>query len=172
VNINHLPLSDVLEGKRARYAAVPGDSKKLARSDILCGIEIELEDFRRPPGGLAMIDGWWDEHVEGSLQNGKEFVLDPPRNGKELDTGIDKFFDAGFRYTGGERTSVHIHTNMLDGTTVGAGYVPTVYWRDGASLKYTRPEGADWAPIHSIGIDDVMTYDKALSLVVSMGERR
>ena len=62
--------------------------------------------------------------------------------------------------------------DLAVGTSVGAGYVPTVYWRDGAALKYTRLEGTDWAPVRSIGIDDIMTYDKALSLVVSMGERR
>jgi len=62
--------------------------------------------------------------------------------------------------------------DLTVGTSVGAGYVPTVHWRDGAALKYTRLEGTEWAPVRAIGIDDVMTYDKALSLVVSMGERR
>ena len=30
------------------------------------------------------------------------------------------------------------------------------------ALKYTRLEGADWAPVRSIALDDVMTYEKAL----------
>lgn len=116
MNINEMTLSDALQGKRARYIAIPGESKKLARSDILCGIEIELEDFW---GDTDKVYGVWDEHQEGSLVNGREFVLHPPRNGPELDKGIDMFFDAQFRYTGGERTSVHVHVNMLDDTTVG-----------------------------------------------------
>lgn len=118
MNINQLVLAEALQGKKARYVPSPVKSDKLARSDILCGIEIELEDFRHN-GNLGALEGWWDEHAEGSLVNGREFVLFPPRNGKELDIGINKFFDVGFRYTGGERTSVHVHTNMLDGTTVG-----------------------------------------------------
>lgn len=117
-NINKTVLAEVL-GKRQQYVAQPGLSVKLAKSDVLCGIEIELEEFRHAGGGLAKLDGWWDEHVEGSLVQGREFVLFPPRNGAQLDKGIDLFFDQGFRYTGGERTSVHIHVDMLDGTTVG-----------------------------------------------------
>ncbi|MFY9551143.1 MAG: hypothetical protein WAU32_08340, partial [Thermoanaerobaculia bacterium] len=38
------------------------------------------------------------------------------------------------------------------GTTVGVGYRPTLYWRDGDNLKYVRLEGADWSPIRSIAI--------------------
>ena len=68
--------------------------------------------------------------------------------------------------------AMNASADLAVSTSVGAGYIPTVYWRDGAALKYTRPEGTDWAPVRAIGIDDVMTYDKALSLVVSMGERR
>lgn len=120
MNINQLLLTEVLQARRAAYVAAPTkESKNLARSDILCGIEIELEDFRDRNAALDRLRNWWDEHQEGSLLNGREFVLHPPRNGEELDQGIDKFFDAGFKYTGGERTSVHVHTNMLDGTTVG-----------------------------------------------------
>ena len=56
-------------------------------------------------------------------------------------------------------------------TTIGSGYRPTLSWSDGASLKFTRLEGADWAPVRTIAIDDRMTYEKALSLVTGMGER-
>jgi hypothetical protein len=57
-------------------------------------------------------------------------------------------------------------------TSIGAGYRPTMYWRDGDSLKYSRLDGADWAPVRSIPIDDVMTWDKATALVVGMGQRQ
>ncbi len=56
-------------------------------------------------------------------------------------------------------------------TTIGAGYRPTLSWSDGTSLRFTRLDGADWAPVRSIAIDDQMTYDKALALVTGMGER-
>ena len=32
-------------------------------------------------------------------------------------------------------------------TTIGAGYRPTLSWRDGDALKFTRLDGADWAPV-------------------------
>ncbi len=56
-------------------------------------------------------------------------------------------------------------------TTVGSGYRPTMHWREGNALQFTRLEGSDWAPVRSIALDDAMTYDKALSLVVGMGQR-
>ena len=56
-------------------------------------------------------------------------------------------------------------------TTVGSGYRPTMAWRDGNALRYTRLEGSDWAPVRSIALDDVMTYEKALALVTGMGQR-
>jgi hypothetical protein len=56
-------------------------------------------------------------------------------------------------------------------TTIGAGYRPTLSWRDGDSLKFTRLDGADWSPVRSIPIDDTMTYENAQSLVIGMGER-
>ena len=56
-------------------------------------------------------------------------------------------------------------------TTIGAGYRPTLSWRDGESLKFTRLEGEDWAPLRSIALDDTMSYEKAESLVVGMGQR-
>jgi hypothetical protein len=56
-------------------------------------------------------------------------------------------------------------------TSIGVGYRPTLYWRDGDSLKYTRLGDTDWTPVRSIAIDDSMPYERALSLVVGMAER-
>lgn len=58
------------------------------------------------------------------------------------------------------------------GTLIGSGYLPTLYWRDGDILKYSRLEGADWAAVRSIAIDSSMTFERALELVTGMGERR
>ncbi len=57
------------------------------------------------------------------------------------------------------------------GTSIGAGFRPTLYWRDGDSLKFSRLEGAEWAPVRSIAIDETMTYEKAKDLVEGMGQR-
>ena len=62
---------------------------------------------------------------------------------------------------------------LADGvrTTIGTGYRPTLSWREGDALKFSRLDGADWTPVRSIAIDDSMSYDRALALVTSMGER-
>jgi hypothetical protein len=57
------------------------------------------------------------------------------------------------------------------GTSIGAGYRPTLYWLEESSLKYTRLGATDWEPVRSIAIDETMTYEKALDLVVGMGSR-
>ncbi len=57
-------------------------------------------------------------------------------------------------------------------TTIGTGYRPTLSWREGDTLKFSRLDGSDWAPVRSIAIDDAMTYERALALVSSMGERK
>lgn len=63
--------------------------------------------------------------------------------------------------------------DLADGvrTTIGTGYRPTLSWREGDALKFSRLDGADWTPVRSIAIDDTMSYDRALALVTSMGER-
>jgi hypothetical protein len=54
------------------------------------------------------------------------------------------------------------------GTTVGAGYRPTFYWRDGDRLLYTRYDGREWASVKAIPLTETMSYERALSLVVGM----
>lgn len=113
--MNNTPLVQAF-GKYLKYKPRPNiKSKYLAVSDTLCGVEIELENFR---GDANVLYGVWDEHQEGSLVNGREFVMHPPRNGADVDAALDLFFDQKFRYTGGERTSVHIHVDVMDGTTI------------------------------------------------------
>jgi hypothetical protein len=57
------------------------------------------------------------------------------------------------------------------GTTIGAGYRPTLYWREGDSLRYIRLDNTDWSDIRSIAINDTTTYEKALALVSQMAGR-
>jgi len=53
-------------------------------------------------------------------------------------------------------------------TTLGAGYRPTHHWRDGDRLFYTRFDGREWASARAIQLDETMSYDRALALVVGM----
>ncbi|HMA18370.1 MAG TPA: hypothetical protein VKS03_08020 [Thermoanaerobaculia bacterium] len=54
------------------------------------------------------------------------------------------------------------------GTTLGAGYRPTFYWREGDKLLYTRFDGREWASVRGIALNETMSYERALALVVSM----
>jgi hypothetical protein len=58
------------------------------------------------------------------------------------------------------------------GTSIGSGYRPTLYWLDGTSLKFSRFGDTDWEPVRSIAVDESMTYEKALGLVMGMGSRK
>jgi hypothetical protein len=68
---------------------------------------------------------------------------------------------------------MEMRTDPVDGvgTSIGERYVPTLYWRDVDTLKFTRLDGADWSPLRSIAIDDKMTYEMARDLVIAMGQR-
>ncbi|HVE66919.1 MAG TPA: hypothetical protein VNC59_10095 [Thermoanaerobaculia bacterium] len=54
------------------------------------------------------------------------------------------------------------------GTTIGSSYRPTFHWRDGNRLLYTRYDGREWASPKAIPLDETMSYERALALVVSM----
>ncbi len=68
------------------------------------------------------------------------------------------------------RSPAHARADAV-GASIGSGYKPTLYWLDGTALKFSRLAGAEWEPVRSIAIDETMTYDKALALVVGMGTR-
>lgn len=102
--------------RAGRYKAAAAANAALA-ANYLIGVEIELEEFAGD-ADRARANGWVI-HEDGSLVNGMEFVLHPPRNGNDLVAGIDHFFNCKFKYTGGDRTSVHLHVDMTDGVTVG-----------------------------------------------------
>jgi hypothetical protein len=54
------------------------------------------------------------------------------------------------------------------GTTLGSSYRPTFHWRDGDRLLYTRYDGREWASVKSVALDEAMSYERALALVVGM----
>ena len=108
-------------GRARRYHPAPSNAvDRLSNSRTLFGVEIELENFRDNGGRIDYCNEYgWQEHQEGSLVNGREFVMHPPRNGEQALAAIDWFFDSGFRYTMSERTSIHIHVDMSDDVTIG-----------------------------------------------------
>lgn len=54
------------------------------------------------------------------------------------------------------------------GTAIGSAYRPTFYWRDGDRVLYTRYDGSEWASVRSIQLNESMSYERALALVVGM----
>jgi hypothetical protein len=54
------------------------------------------------------------------------------------------------------------------GTALGSGYRPTYYWRDADRLLYTRFDGSAWNSVKVIQLNDTMSYERALSLVIGM----
>lgn len=69
------------------------------------------------------------------------------------------------------RLPPHAKPKDAVGTSIGAGYRPTMYWLDEGSLKYTRLGASEWEPVRSVPVNESMTYEKALALVVGMGSR-
>lgn len=58
----------------------------------------------------------WTIHNDQSLRNGYEFVTTPAVFGQEIQNRIDSFYAKKFNYSGGPRTSTHIHVDMQDST--------------------------------------------------------
>lgn len=58
----------------------------------------------------------WTLHNDQSLRNGIEFVTTPAVFGQAIQDRIDSFYAKNFNYSGGPRTSTHIHVDMQDCT--------------------------------------------------------
>jgi len=56
----------------------------------------------------------WVLHNDQSLRNGYEFVTTPAVYGQDIQNRIDSFYAKKFNYSGGPRTSTHIHVDMQD----------------------------------------------------------
>jgi hypothetical protein len=54
------------------------------------------------------------------------------------------------------------------GTALGIAYRPTFYWRDADRLLYTRFDGREWNSVKAIQLNENMSYERALSLVIGM----
>lgn len=88
-------------------------------TDDHVGVEIELERAH----GIALRTKTWTKHNDGSLRNqGMEFVFANPLNGSGIITALDDIEvgcklshkDHGIEVSISDRTSVHVHVNVLD----------------------------------------------------------
>lgn len=112
--------------KTLRKAVVPGDY----------GIEVEMEFGQPlPPAVLEMaaLDTRWVRHADGSLKvNGIEFVTDgPAKIGQAINGALDFLYDKIIipnHPIESNRTSVHVHKNMLRKTPLEAWTTLFVYW--------------------------------------------
>jgi hypothetical protein len=96
----------------------------------LVGLEVELDAvsaaFHQP-----QIPQGWEEKGDLSLQNGREYILEPPQPIVEAKTAIEAFSDAVTKAkmhvckTGG----LHIHVQVHDITTDDATRLCQIYWR-------------------------------------------
>ena len=90
---------------------------QLPLPSTVCGVELEVDD----PGGResvvhpSCLSPTWRETYDGSLNNGKEYVLNAPLAGKQLTNAIYQLFDYGTRTTRTFTGSTHIHVNVIDG---------------------------------------------------------
>lgn len=117
-DFNQLQLSEVI-GKKPKFKPDPLEKQGTAiASTDLVGVEIELEQWAATEAAEDKIRRKWQLHDEGSLVNGREFVLYPPLGGASLKSALDLFFDAECAYNPSERASVHVHVDMLNNVTV------------------------------------------------------
>lgn len=109
-----LPLLDSL-GVRSKKQG----PEKHDRFPYLLGVELELENVN----GAIVQDGpprGWQVHIDDSLRNnGLEYVFSAPYMGEHAIQAVDNFFAIDGNYTGGARTSTHVHVNAAV-LTVGA----------------------------------------------------
>lgn len=148
IPFEQLTIRDVL-AKAPRYRAdmeAAMVESGIAGSELLTGVEIELEDWEAGPQSEEALSLYWTEHEEGSLRNGREFVLHPPRNGSKLAAAIDLFFDSGATWNPSERASVHVHLDMLNGVTV-AGFraMFTLFYALEGAIYRVADENRKWA---------------------------
>ena len=120
MQLNYMSIKDALGKRQMNTPEQPAPSPLLVNGgDAFVGIEIALEDWKCNVGGWdERIAAYWVEHEEGSLRNGREFVLSPPRKASSIIDALDNFFGLGARWNPSERASVHVHVDMTNGYTV------------------------------------------------------
>ena len=142
-------ISEVVQHIGNEHAAKQYETpcKVIAVPNVLVGVEIELEQWRATMQVEdAISNAAWIIHDEGSLRNGREYVLYPPQNGAGLERSINTFFDSKHAYDPSERASVHVHVDASKDFTVGnfRAMLALTYIIEGAIYR-VADENRKWA---------------------------
>ena len=106
-----------LIGKKVRVRpSLVAHGLSLVLKEQLMGIEVEAE--RGAASGVRMpraenIHPWWQEKIDGSLANGREYVLSQPYAGDNLCSAIHNLFDNAV-FARAATSSTHIHMDMTE----------------------------------------------------------
>ena len=172
MKMNEMLLREVC-GLHQQYFAKPSPvCTRLVDANTLLGIEIELENFNDPDFALGkVLYTGWVEHAEGSLVNGREFVLYPPGNGQYVENAVNEFFGNHFEFTASERTSIHVHVDMTDDITVGQfrSVLALTYLIEPAIYR-TADENRKWGSYSCPLID--MRTDRFLSMFAAVNQNK
>ena len=89
--------------------------------DTLTGVEVEVDrDGTRTTVMPVTYSPEWQEKHDGSLQNGREYVLAGPLSGQPLVAAVYKLYSNGTRVNRTYTGSTHIHLNVMDGFSAEA----------------------------------------------------
>jgi hypothetical protein len=94
-------------------------------SNRLIGVELEI-DTRRFPLSVPRVSGWSRKH-DGSLSNGAELVLEPPKPLGEAVTAIKNLCDQLVGLNVHKSGGMHVHVQAADYTAVDAMALCQIY---------------------------------------------
>lgn len=86
--------------------------------DQLVGIEIEIENTGNNSMPRTKLASWTGKS-DGSLRNGKEFVLQFPLSDSKLTCAIEEFFEGDVQPKRMPTSSTHVHLDLLEDVDVG-----------------------------------------------------
>lgn len=142
------PLADVWGRERRRNFPVTKFEWPLPEQ--LMGIEVEVEWRQSLPRDerpfiSPHLFPYWQEKGDGSLQNGREYVLQSPMKGDMLSLAINAFFSEA-KLLRAATSSTHIHIDMMEEGT-GVNIIPVlttlVYMLESAIFEIAGT-GREW----------------------------
>jgi hypothetical protein len=104
-------------GRPARRK-ITGEQIKWVLPDQLIGVEIEVEFAGSTLPENGALAPYWSGKHDGSLRNGKEFVLSTPLKGEQLSNAVAAIFHDSV-FTRSTTGSTHIHLDMMEEDTMG-----------------------------------------------------
>lgn len=133
-----------LFGRTGRKFSPANDKVEWVLPDQSVGIEIEIE-YSRGIVWPETVWPYWTETRDGSLRNGKEYVLAMPMKGAALSKAIGDLFHSG-KWGRSTTGSTHIHLDMMEEETtveMVKVLVLMVYALEDAVFRYLGA-GREW----------------------------